>query len=561
MDPRFRQRLEAAREAWERERLQPSLDAAPERKPAFRSPSGIPVQRLYTPLDAPEQDYVEQVGFPGAFPYTRGIDPAMYRQRLWITGQYAGYGSVEEANQRYRHLLAQGGTGISVALDLPSQLLLDPDDPMAAGEVGRVGVSISSLQDMERLFEGVPFRQLRQIRTPGGANGPVFAALVIAMARRQGVDPREIKLSAGNDSLKEHFARGAYIFPPGPSLRHSIDLVEYCHREGLDTWTPLCLGGYNIRDAGADAVQELAFALSCGVAYFDEAVRRGLDRHRLARNIWLHLAADIYLLEEVAKFRAARRIWAQLWRDRYGVTDPATLALKTYGFTLGSRLTAQQPLNNLARVAIMAMGAAMGGATNLHTSGYDEALGIPTEEAATLALRIQQIVAHESGLADVVDPMGGSWALETLTTEMERRVAEVLRQIEALGGAVACIESGWYHRQLADTDHRRQQAIESGEQVVVGVNRFATGAAHSVAVFRVDPATEERVVARLQELKVRRDPQRVSAALHRVEAAARQGENTVYPIIEAVEVYCTVGEIRGALQAVWGAPQQVSVFE
>ena len=560
MDPKIRHSLAEAQAAWEKEHLLPSLEMTPERKAEFRSPSQIPMQRIYTPQDAGDKDYEEQVGFPGVFPYTRGVYPAMYRQSPWISGQYAGYGAGEDANQRYRHLLEQGATGFSVALDLPSQMLIDPDDPLAAGEVGKVGVSLSSLQDMERLFEGIPLQKIRQIRTPGAANGPVFAAMVIAMARRQGIDPRQITLFIGNESLKEHFSRGTYVFPPGPSLRHSVDLIEYCIREGLDTWTPLCLHGYSIRDAGADAVQELAFAFSCGVAYFDEAVRRGLDINHFARNVWIHSAADIYVLEEVAKFRAARRFWGRLLRDRYGATDPEALALKIFAFTLGSRLTAQQPLNNLARVAIMTVGAALGGINTLHTSSYDEAHSIPSQEAATLALRIQQIVANESGLGDVVDPAGGSWAVETLTTEVERRVADTMKKIEALGGAVSCIESGWFHRQLSETDQRRQQAIQSGEQVVVGVNRYFTGATPLANVFRTDPTVEGRVVEGLRDLKARRDPQRVSATLGCVEAAARKGENTVYPIIAAIEAYCTIGEISGALRSVWGAQRQVAVF-
>ena len=560
MDLEIRHGLAEAKAAWERENLLPSLEQVPERKAEFRSPSRIPIHRIYTPLDVSDKDYEEQVGFPGDFPYTRGAYPAMYRQSLWITGQYAGYGSGEDANQRYRHLLEQGGTGFSVALDLPSQMLLDPDDLLAAGEVGKVGVSLSSLQDMERLFDGIPLRQVRQIRTPGAANGPLFAAMVIAMARRQEVDPREIKLFVGNESLKEHFARGTYVFPPGPSLRHSVDLIEYCIREGLDTWTPLCLNGYTIRDAGADAVQELAFAFSCGVAYFDEAVRRGLDINRFARNVWIHSAADIYVLEEVAKFRAARRFWARLLRERYGVTDPEALALKIFAFTLGSRLTAQQPLNNLARVAIMTVGAALGGANTMHTSSFDEAHSIPTQEAATLALRIQQIVANESGLGDVVDPAGGSWAVETLTTEVERRVADIMQKIEARGGAVACVESGWYHRQLSDTEQRRQRSIESGEQVVVGVTKYASDPTPPAKVFRADPAVERKVVERLHDLKARRDPQRVGEALGRVEATARKGGNTVYPLVDALEADCTVGEISEVLRSVWGTQRQVAVF-
>ncbi|MDF2629325.1 MAG: methylmalonyl-CoA mutase, N-terminal domain [Symbiobacteriaceae bacterium] len=535
--------------AWERDLLGPALARQPERKAHFETPSGIPLDRLYVPTD---DDPLAQTGFPGEFPFTRGPYPAMYRQSPWIFGLYSGFGSAEETNQRFRHLLAQGQTGFSVALDLPTQVGYDPDHPLAEGEVGRVGVSLSSLADMERLFAGIPFDQVRQIRTTANAIGPIFAAMVICMARRQGVDPRSIKLFIQNDVLKEYIARGTQIYPPAPSLRHSVDLVEYCAANGLDTWTPLAVSGYHIRDAGATAVQELAFSFSNAIAYFDEAVRRGIDVDRFAPRIWAFLASDIHLLEEVAKFRAARRVWAKLLRDRYGATDPDAMALKIFGFTLGGRLTAQQPLNNIVRVTVMALAAALGGVSTLHTTAYDEALAVPTEAAATLALRTQQIIAHETGVTDVVDMLGGSWALEQLTGEIERRVFDALRDIEQRGGAVRCIESGWFGRALGDQAYQYQLEIERKERVVVGVNEYRTEGGPQVPVFRVDRGSEGRIIDRVRELKAGRDRTRLAAALDGLRVAAHQGMNTMGPLIAAVDAYATVGEICEVLRDVWG---------
>ena len=552
MDPIAPKRMAEAKAAWERDVLGPALAQQPERRPEFLSFSGVPLERVYTPAGEEGPAYLDEIGFPGDFPFTRGPYPAMYRQNYWIFGMYSGFGSAEETNQRFRYLLSQGQTGFSVALDLPTQLGFDPDHPVSAGEVGKVGVSLASLDDMERLFQGIPFEKVRQIRTTANSIGPIFAAMVLAMARKQGVDPRTIKLFIQNDVLKEYVARGTQIYPPGPSLRHSIDVVEYCARHGLDTWTPLAISGYHIRDAGATATQELAFSFSNAIAYFDEAVRRGVDIDAFAPGIWAFLASDIFFLEEIAKFRAARRVWAKLMRDRYGATERDALALKIFGFTLGGRMTARQPLNNVVRVGIMALAAALGGVNTLHTTAFDEALAVPTEEAATLALRTQQIIAHETGVADVVDPLGGSWALERLTGEIERETFAIIGQVEKLGGAVGCIERGWFHRQLADQAYRYQREIEAEERVVVGVNRFVSEEENKVKVFQADPASEARIVARIKELKSRRDATRAAETLSRVEAAARQGENTVEPLIAAVEANATVGEICEALRRAWG---------
>ncbi len=511
------------------------------RKASFTTPSGLPLEAVYGEGER-----------PGQYPFTRGISSEMYREQLWIMGMYSGSGSAEETNRRFRHLLSQGQTGFSVALDLPTQMGYDPDDPRSRGEVGKVGVSLCSLEDMERLFDGIAFSQVRQIRTTANAMGPVFAAMVIAMARRQGTDPGAIRLFIQNDVLKEYFARGAYIYPPAPALRHSVDLLEYCARQGLSSWTPLAVSGYHIRDSGATAVQELAFTLANAVAYFTEAERRGLRADEYAPSVWSFLAGDIYLLEEVAKFRTARRLWAELLKERFGAQSAEAQALKIFCYTLGGRLTAQQPLNNIARVALMTLGAVLGGVQTIATSAYDEAYGTPTEEAATIALRTQQIIAHESGVADLVDGLGGSGAVEALTTQLGALVRDELAKIEDLGGAVACIENGYFQRELAESAYRCQLEADRGERVVVGVNAFRSQADPQIPVFRPDPAAEELQRERVGALRARRNTLAVQAALNDLTEAVRHGENCMEPLIAAVASYATIGEICGALREVFG---------
>ncbi|HLO04560.1 MAG TPA: methylmalonyl-CoA mutase family protein [Symbiobacteriaceae bacterium] len=520
------------------------------RKPAFRTLSGLELKELYTPVDLPRE---AQIGRPGEFPFTRGLTPQMYRDQLWIMGMYAGYGDAEATNQRFRYLLSQGQTGFSIALDLPTQMGYDPDDPLAEGEVGKVGVNIASLADMERLFDGIPLAQIRQIRTTANAIGPLFAAMVIALARRQGVDPGAIKLFVQNDVLKEYFARGTYIYPPEAGLKHSVDLVEYCARHGLGSWTPLAVSGYHIRDSGSTAVQELAFTFANAVAYIQEALRRGLAVDSFAPSIWAFLAGDIYFLEEVAKFRGARRLWARLLRERFGAESLESQALKIFCYTLGGRATAQQPLNNIARVALMTLAAVFGGVQTIATTAYDEAFATPTAEAATIALRTQQIIAHESGAADLVDGLGGAWALEALTVEIEAAALAELARVERAGGAVACIENGYFSRALGDAAYRYQREIEKGDRIIVGVNQFESAAASKIEPFEPDPESERRQVERVLELRARRDAVAVQAALARLEAVARCGENTMEALIEAVSVYATVGEVCSTLRGVWGA--------
>lgn len=526
------------------------------------TPSGIPVQAVYTPadLDIRGFDYLADLGLPGEPPFTRGIDSQMYRRQLWIMGQYSGFGTAEETNRRFRYLLEQGQTGFSIALDLPTQLGLDSDSPLAAGEVGKVGVPIDSLRDMEILLDGIPLERVRQIRTSANAIGPIMLSLFLAVAEKKGVEPGRFRVMLQNDSLKEYFARGTYIFPPAKALKFSADVIEYCARH-LPNWEPIEFCGYHIRDSGGDAVQEVAFALANGLAYLDEVLRRGLSIDQVAPSVVAFLSAHIDIFEEVAKFRAARRCWARLMRERYGSTNPNSMRLKIFCYTLGSDLTAQQPLNNIVRVAYQALAAALGGVQTLATSSYDEALGLPSEEAVTVALRTQQILAYETGVARTVDPLGGSYYVETLTHELEQRIMAEIDRVEKLGGAVAAIELGYYQRAVSEGAYRIQRAIESGERVLVGVNRFTEQRdAESFRPFRVNPDSEREQIARLQRHRAERDPARVRRALDRVQQDAQHDRNLVPAILEAVRCYATIGEICGALRAVWGDFRQAATY-
>jgi len=530
------------------------------RKKEFRTFDGVPLKRVYTPADVAELRAGDRIGMPGEFPFTRGVSPEMHRRSFWIMGMYSGAGTAEETNRRFRYLLSQGQTGFSIALDLPTQMGFDPDEPMARGEVGKVGVSLASLEDLERLFEGIPFEKVRQIRTTANAIGPLFAAMVIAMARRRGIDPGTINLFVQNDVLKEYIARGTYIYPPAPSLKHCVDVIEYCALNGLRNWTPMSVSGYHIRDSGATPAQELAFCLANAIAYFQEAARRGVKVDDFAQNVWMFLAGDINFLEEVAKFRCARRIWSKLMRERFGAATPQAQALKIFCYTLGGRLTAQQPLNNIARVAIMTMAAVLGGVQTLATSSYDEAFSTPTEEAATIALRTQQIVAHESGVADIADALGGSWALEALTTQLEERVLAILDQVEQKGGAAACIESGYFQQALSSAAYQYQREVDSGERVVVGVNAFKADEEPKIPLYRPDPEGERRQAASVRALRLRRDNAAVQAALANLEQVARRGGNTIEPLIACADAYVTTGEICGTLRRVWGRYTDPAVF-
>lgn len=485
---------------------------------------------------------------PGEFPYTRGISA---EPRPWIMGQYAGFGTPAAANQRYKALLDAGVTGFSVALDLPTQMGLDSDDPRAAGEVGRVGVAIDSLADIETLMDGIPLERITQVRTTANAIGPIWAAFFIALARKRGADPNEFGLFIQNDVLKEFIARGTQIFPPEASLARSVDVIEYVAKH-VPRWTPLAMSGYHIREAGSDAVQEIAYTFANAIAYLDACVARGVSVDQVAPTLYTFLSTTMDVLPEIAKFRAARRVWARLLRSRYGASDPRSQQLRIFVFTAGSTLTAQQPLTNVARTAVEAVAAALGGVQTMHVCAYDEALGVPTEAAATLALRTQQVVAYETGLTATVDPLGGSYLIESLTDTLDAEITALMADIERRGGSLACISSGWYAQQLADAAYEQAKAVESGERIVVGVNKFESPP-DPIEVFTVDPAAEADQIAAVKAVRAGRDERRVATALADVRAAAEVGDNVIEPCVAAVDAYATVGEIVGSLRSVHGA--------
>jgi methylmalonyl-CoA mutase N-terminal domain/subunit len=541
--------LDHEKQQWEDRTLGPSLRKSPERRDRFETSSGIPLERLYLPQD-PDPDYTEKLGFPGEAPFTRGIQPTMYRGRLWTMRQYAGYASAEESNRRYKYLLDQGQTGLSVAFDLPTQIGYDADDPAAAGEVGRVGVSISSRDDMARLFDGIP---LDRVSTSMTINAPaaILLALYIAVARRQGVEPRQLRGTVQNDILKEYIARGTYIFPPAPSMRLITDVFRYC-RDQVPQWNTISISGYHIREAGSTAVQEVAFTLANGIAYVQAALDAGLGVDEFAAQLSFFFNAHNQFLEEIAKFRAARRMWARIMRERFGARDPRSWMLRFHTQTAGSTLTAQQPENNVVRVALQALAAVLGGTQSLHTNSMDEALALPTERAVRVALRTQQIIAAESGVADTVDPLAGAYCIEALTDEIERRALDYLARIDDLGGALPAIEQGYIQNEIHEAAYRFQQDVERKAQIVVGVNDFTTGRPADIERLKVDPQIEQQACARLRALRARRDNTRVAELRARLETAARSRDNLMPLFIECVENDVTVGEICGTLRGVWG---------
>ena len=541
--------LRAAFEAWASRSLLPTLEQTAERKPRFETSSGIPLELLHLPED-PDPDYLERLGFPGEPPYTRGVQPTMYRGRLWTMRQYAGYATAEESNRRFRFLLEQGQTGLSVAFDLPTQIGYDADDPLAAGEVGKVGVSISCLDDMARLLARIP---LDRVSTSMTINAPaaILLAMYIAVARRQGVPPAELRGTIQNDILKEYIARGTYIFPPGPAMRLITDVLAYCH-DHVPHWNTMSISGYHIREAGSTAVQEVAFTLANAIAYVEAARSAGLAVDDFAPQLAFFFNAHNNLLEEVAKFRAARRLWARIIRGRFAAANPLSWRLRFHTQTAGSTLTAQQPENNIVRVTLQALAAIFGGTQSLHTNSMDEALALPTENAVRLALRTQQVIAFESGVADSVDPLAGSYVIEYLTDEIEKRAEAYLQRIDELGGALAAIETGYIQREIQEAAYRAQQAVESGQETVVGVNAFRADEALHLERLRVDPLIERAQADRLAALRARREPSRVADSLGRLEAAARGAENLMPVFVAAVEADLTLGEICGVLRGTWG---------
>ena len=515
--------------------------------------SGIEVPAVATADDLPD-DLQDRLGTPGAFPFTRGVYPEMYRSRLWPMRQYAGFSTAEESNARYHALLAAGARGLSVAFDLPTQIGYDPDDPMAEGEVGKVGVSIASIEDMRRLFDGIELETVTTSMTIN-ATAPILLALYVAVAKEQGADPKKLGGTIQNDILKEYAARGTYIYPPRPSMRFITDTFAWCADE-TPRWNTISISGYHIREAGATAVEELAFTLADGIAYVQAALDAGLDVDTFGKRLSFFFNAHNDFFEEIAKFRAARKLWAEIMRDRFGATEPKAMMLRFHTQTAGSTLAAQQPLVNVPRVTLQALAAVLGGTQSLHTNGFDEALALPTEQAATLALRTQQVIGHESGVTESVDPLAGSFYVERLTAEVEAKARHLIEEIDAMGGAVAAIEDGYYQDRIAQSAYAAQRAIESGEAVVVGVNRFQNEADDAeVELLRVPDAVREQQVARVQALRQSRDAGRWAEAMDAVERAARGDENVVPRVLDAVEAEATVGEIAGRLREVWGEYQ------
>ncbi len=521
-----------------------------ERREHFETTSGIALPNDFNPSNTDPLDYERDLAAPGEFPYTRGIRRSMYRGRLWTMRQYAGYATAEESNARYKYLLAQGTTGLSVAFDLPTQIGLDSDDPLASGEVGKVGVAIDSLEDMQRLFDGIPLGEVSTSMTIN-ATASTLLCLYVAVARRQGVAPEKLQGTIQNDILKEYVARGTYIYPPAPSLRLVTDTFAFCAAE-VPNWNTLSISGYHIREAGSTAVQEVAFTLADAVAYVEAAVSSGLKVDDFAPRLSFFFNAHNNLLEEVAKFRAARRLWARLMRERFHARDPRSMMLRFHTQTAGSTLTAQQPEVNIVRTTIQALAAVLGGTQSLHTNAMDEALALPTEQSARLALRTQQTIAHESGVADTVDPLAGSYAVEHLTDEIERRASDYLEKIDALGGMLRAIETGYVQREIQEAAYQYQKAVETGEAVVVGVNRFRAEDETAVQTLRVDEGVERAQVERVRALRERRDNEAARDALIALEEAAHGTENLLPRILHCVESLATVGEISHTLRRVWG---------
>src|SRR6266508_1025369 len=521
-----------------------------EQRKRFETSSGIDLPADFNPSNTDPIDYEKDLNSPGDFPYTRGIYSNMYRGRLWTMRQYAGYATAEESNARYKYLLAQGTTGLSVAFDLPTQIGLDSDDPLASGEVGKVGVAIDSLEDMLRLFDGIPLDSVSTSMTIN-ATAAMLLCLYLAVARKQNVSFDEVKGTLQNDILKEYIARGTYIYPPTPSLRLVTDTFAFCARE-VPNWNTISISGYHIREAGSTAVQEVAFTLADGITYVEAALKAGLEIDDFAPRISFFFNAHNNLLEEVAKFRAARRLWARIMRDRFKARDPRSLMLRFHTQTAGSSLTAQQPEVNVVRTTIQALAAVLGGTQSLHTNAMDEALALPTEDAARVALRTQQVIAHESGVADIADPLGGSYAIEELTNEIEERAVDYLDKIDAIGGTLHAIESGYIQREIQNSAYEYQRAIETNDAIVVGVNQFESDDESKVKTLRVDPSIEQAQIDRVQGLRDRRDMAATELALMNLEQAARGTENVLPRILDCVEAFATVGEISNRLRAVWG---------
>ncbi|MGH2627074.1 MAG: acyl-CoA mutase large subunit family protein [Anaerolineales bacterium] len=553
-DPQKLEDLRQAVERWEETGLQQALGRLPERRPRFLTTSSEPVQRLYTPLDLPEFDYLEDLGLPGEYPFTRGVHPTLYRGRLWTMRMFAGFGTAEETNARFHYLLDRGQTGLSVAFDLATLMGYDTDAPEALGEFGKCGVAVSSLRDMEILFRGIP---LDKVSTSMTINSPaaVLWAMYVAAAEGQGIRPDQLRGTIQNDILKEYLAQKEYIFPPEPSMRLVVDTLEFGSQR-LPQWNPISISGYHIREAGSTAAQELAFTLADGMEYVRWAIQRGLEVDSFASRLSFFFNAHNDFFEEIAKYRAARRIWAHEMRHTFGARDPRSWLMRFHTQTAGVSLTAQQPENNVVRVTLQALAAVLGGTQSLHTNSMDEALALPSERAVTIALRTQQILAEESGVAHTVDPLGGSFFVEAMTRRLEDQARDYFRRIEAQGGVIAALRAGFFQREIADASYRYQQEIDAGERFIVGVNAYTDDAPAPVPILEMDPAGYERQVSRLRALRADRDSGAVGRALDRLRLACQGTENTMPHLLQAVRVYATLGEIIGVMKDVFGTYEE-----
>lgn len=549
-DDKALERIRAGKDNWEKTTLAKTLAKAPERKAAFTSISGTPVERLYTPLDVQGLDYERDLGYPGQFPFTRGVQPTMYRGRYWTMRQYAGFGNARESNARYRYLLEQGQTGLSVAFDLPTQAGYDSDHPLSMGEVGKVGVAIDSLDDMKILFDGIP---LDKVTTSMTINAPatVLLAMYLAIAEEQGVPFDKVGGTVQNDILKEIICRGQYIFPPKPSMRLTVDLIDYCFKN-VPKWNTISISGYHIREAGSTAAQEMAFTIADGIAYVQACVDRGLAVDSFAPRLSFFFNAFTNVLEEVAKFRAGRRVWARIMKERFGAKDPRSMMMRYHVQTGGVTLTAQQPLNNIVRVALQAYAAALGGCQSLHTNSYDEALCLPTQQAVTVALRTQQIVAEESGATDTIDPLAGSYFVEAMTDKIEADIEEYIKKIDAMGGTLAAIEQGYIQKEIQDSAYRFQKEIETGERVYVGINKYTMEEPEPTNLLKVDMKVGEIEAAKLKKLRAERDQAKWKAALERLREVSQSEENVMPAVIDAVKARATIGEICDVWREIFG---------
>ncbi|NJE41661.1 methylmalonyl-CoA mutase [Thermococcus sp. GR6] len=552
--------IKQAEEEWEEKVVKPLIAKRPERKEKFMTDDGFEIKRVYTPADLGEDwDYLEKLGFPGQYPFTRGVYGTMYRGRFWTMRQYAGFGTAEESNKRYKYLLGQGQTGLSVAFDLPTQIGYDSDHPMSEGEVGKVGVAIDSLWDMRILFDGIPLDKVSTSMTINSTAANLLA-MYILVAEEQGVKPEQLRGTVQNDILKEYIARGTYIFPPQPSMRLTTDIIMYC-AEHVPKWNPISISGYHIREAGANAVQEVAFTLADGIEYVKAVIERGMDVDKFAGRLSFFFNAHNNFLEEIAKFRAARRLWAYIMKEWFNAKNPKSMLLRFHTQTAGSTLTAQQPENNIVRVAIQALAAVLGGTQSLHTNSYDEALSLPTEKSVRIALRTQQIIAYESGVVDTIDPLGGAYYIEWLTDHIYEEALKYIEKIQKMGGMMRAIERGYIQKEIAESAYKFQKEVEEKKRIIVGVNEFIVDEPLDVEILKVDPSIREKQIERLKKLRSERDNKKVEEALDKLRnAAEKEDENLMPYIIEAHRHLATLGEVTDVLREVWGEYRAPLIF-